>query len=130
MCYYLSRFFHALLGILRIGLTYPQLSIDSQQAMLQIAKQCMHRGDYSPIFMKSASVQVEPDEATMRPTGYLDIGTFAMGPEERRPTFEIRFQSGNPILKAEAVGVVQQLRQWEKDPLNLLRTFAILCKLT
>lgn len=39
-------FFHALLGILKIDLTYPQLSTKSQQAMQQIAKEYMQKGDY------------------------------------------------------------------------------------
>lgn len=132
-------FFHALLGILKIDLTYPQLSTDSQQAMQQIAKQCMQKGDYSPLFMIPASVQVEPDEATIRRSGYLDLYTFALGPEYERATFGIRFQSGNPIFKAEVVGVVQQIRLMDsikdmdsviEDSRSLWKTFAILCKLT
>lgn len=126
-------FFHALLGILQINLTHAQLSHDFQQAMLQIAKQCMQRGDYSPLFMIPASVQREPNETMMRSTGYLDLVTYAMGPERGRGTFEIRFRSDNPIFKAEVVGVVHQIRQidWIKENTrSLLRTFTILCKLT
>lgn len=132
-------FFHALLGILRIDLTYPQLSADSQQAMQQIARQCMEKGDYSPLFMIPASVQVEPDEATMQRTGYLDVYTFAMGPEYERATFGIRFQSGNPIFKAEVIGVVHYIRPMDsvkdmdsctEDSRSIWRTFATLCKLT
>ena len=125
-------FFHALLGILQIDINYAQLGGDLQQAMSQIAKECMRKGDYSPLFMIPASVQREPDEVTVRSTGYLDIVTFALGPEHEPGTSIIRIPYDNPIFEAEAVGLVEQITQIDwilEEQRSLWRAFTILCKL-
>ena len=78
--------------------------------------------------MIPTTVQVEPDEATIQRTGYFDLYTFAIGPEYKRATFGIRFQSGNPIFKAEVVGVVQQIRMMDsitEDSRSVWKIFAI-----
>jgi hypothetical protein len=90
-------FFHALLGILKPNLTESQLSTDRKEAMLQIARSCMAEGDYSPLFMIPSWALVEPNDVDIRRYGYLDLVTFAMGPEIMPPTFrDIRFRSGKP----------------------------------
>jgi hypothetical protein len=105
-------FFHALLGILKTNLTEPQLSSEDPVAMLQIARNCIKEGDYSPLFMIPDSAQVEPDDVVIQSYGYLDLGTFALGNEQMRPTFrDVRFRSGNPVIKADFIGVVQYIRQ-------------------
>jgi hypothetical protein len=123
-------FFHALLGILKPNLTESQLSTDRKEAMLQIARSCMAEGDYSPLFMIPSWALVEPNDVDIRRYGYLDLVTFAMGPEIMPPTFrDIRFRSGNPIIQAENIGVVQYVRRISGNP-GTLSTASILLRLT
>lgn len=123
-------FFHALLGILKTDLTESQLSTDEQEAMLQIARSCIKGGDYSPLFMIPKFAHVELDEDDIQACGYLDLSTFALGAETKPPMFnEVRFCSGNPIVKVDNIGMVHSIRRinWRQDTLH---TFSDLLRLT
>jgi hypothetical protein len=105
-------FFHALLGILKLKITEPELSTDTKEALLQVARACMAEGDFSPLFMIPGSAQAEPGPEALRSHGYLDLLTFAMGDQTSPPTFsDMRFRSGNPIIQAEEIGTVGSTRR-------------------
>ncbi|KAL9045578.1 MAG: hypothetical protein Q9214_001402 [Letrouitia sp. 1 TL-2023] len=121
-------FFHALLGILKIDLSEPQLSSDEQEAMLQIARSCIKEGDYSPLFMVPKFAKVEHHDT--HADGYLDLSTFALGFEMAPPTFkDVKFRLGHPTIKVETIGAVRSIRRLEWEP-DLLHRFSDLLRLT
>ncbi|KAI1404754.1 hypothetical protein F4819DRAFT_81686 [Hypoxylon fuscum] len=123
-------FFHAFLGLLDIDLTEKQLSNDNREAMLQIARCCMARGDYSPLFMIPESSQKQYSRSIV-PCGYL--GTYSLGGLTIPPTVEhIAFRSGNPVITAEKIGVVNLVRKVDwvgPDPDHPMELFSVLAKL-
>ncbi len=74
---------------------------------------------------------MEPGDSAIQSYGYLDLVTFAMGPEIIPATFrDVRFLSGNPIINADEIGMVEYIKcvNWrEEGPVN---SFSILLKLT
>ena len=125
-------FFHGLLGILKTGQTERDLSEDTSEALLQVARRCLKDGDLSPLFMVPAAAQGLLDEKKVRSYGYNDLDTFGLGPEERDPRYsEVEFNvtSENPIIKAERIGTIRRIvrETWHR---NVKTTFLILVRLT
>ncbi|MBE3043244.1 hypothetical protein IMZ48_11875, partial [Candidatus Bathyarchaeota archaeon] len=105
-------FFHGLLGILGGGMAEPDLSKDATEAMLQVARDRITRGDFSPLLMVPASSMSEPDAYDLQSLGYTDLLTFALGAQKAPPTFtDASLRSGNPTLKLEYLGDVQHVKQ-------------------
>ena len=84
---YPRDFFHGILGILETDQTEKDLSEDMSEALLQVARRCLRDGDLSPLFMVPAAAQLFLDEKKVRSYGYLNLDTFALGPEEGRPIY-------------------------------------------
>lgn len=119
-------FFHALLGILKLKITEPELSTDTKEALLQVARASMAEGDFSPLFMIPGSAQKEPTPEVLRSHGFLDLLTFAMGTQISPPTYpSLTFRSGNPVIQAEEIGTVGSIRRIDPSrgmfpPFNML----------
>lgn len=107
-------FFHAMFGLLDVGLAEAQLSADGQEAMLSIARACIQRGDYSPLFMippGPLSCKDHPGAHTIQRYGYYELGIFNLGPlESPAVSGRLALRRGNAVVQAEEVGVLRELR--------------------
>ena len=86
--------------------------------MLQIARECIKQGDFSPLFMIPKFAQVSLDEGNIQAYGYFDLSTFALGGKITPSTFNTtRYQSSNPIIKVDNIGMVRSVRRvdWDTD---------------
>ncbi|KIW01132.1 uncharacterized protein PV09_07418 [Verruconis gallopava] len=100
-------FFYAFLAILKSPIAEHELPDDDHQALLQIARDCIRRGDYSPLLMAPQDVYPRPNEAAIRSWGYVDLRYFSLGEQQIPATYkDVDFQNLNPIIKAEHVGAV------------------------
>jgi hypothetical protein len=105
-------FFHAFLGILNSKLTAAGLVGDMATSMRRIAMACLRLGDFSPIFMVPASIQLDGAEANLQSFGYNDLGTFSVGREISRPLYpDVICDSKHPSVMMEHLGVVQAPRR-------------------
>ncbi|KAK9419936.1 putative Heterokaryon incompatibility domain-containing protein [Seiridium unicorne] len=75
--------------------------------MSQVSRQCILRGDFSSLLMVPESSLSDPDDADTRSYGYQDLVPFALGGEEKPPTFKnVVFESENPIMMLEYLGSI------------------------
>ena len=123
-------FFHALLGIVKPGISELELCRDDQGAMMQIARICLENGDFSPLLMIPAWAQRESDESILQNFGYMDLGIFAIGAEEQGPErSEVKYLSNNPLIKAEEIGIVRSVRMMNWASKGHWKSFSVTLKL-
>ncbi|KAI1491419.1 hypothetical protein F5X96DRAFT_693369 [Biscogniauxia mediterranea] len=92
-------------------LTEPELSADMQEALLQIARSCIEKNDYSPLFMipKPAQEQNAPGRSNARLEGYMDFRSFGLGHVTKpAPAGNITIAAdGVPIVRMENLGQIK-----------------------
>jgi hypothetical protein len=106
-------FFHAMLSIVKVELTYPDLHPNNEEALQQIARACLVSGDLSVLLMMPGSSQAEADQDVIQRFGYRDMTTFALGAEAEPPTYpDVCLLDPNvSVFKAENMGKVKYVRK-------------------
>ncbi|OJD29353.1 uncharacterized protein BKCO1_8300034 [Diplodia corticola] len=106
-----ADFFHALCGILNPRWETPPDFDRYDDATLAFARECLRKGDYTPILMSPLPVDDNPGGIGM---GYHDGGIWSLGTLQRAPAIpRLSLSSaGNPVLKADRIGPVRFLKKF------------------
>ncbi|KAL1637193.1 hypothetical protein SLS56_000852 [Neofusicoccum ribis] len=101
-------FFHALDGILGTNWE-PGPNFNYRNACLRFARDCLRRGDYTPLLMSRLPVDDNPGGIGI---GYHDMGMWSLGTLKCSPTDSLSLSpGGNPVLKVEKIGPVQFIKK-------------------
>ncbi|KAI1637509.1 hypothetical protein F4809DRAFT_661000 [Biscogniauxia mediterranea] len=92
-------------------LTEPELSADMREALLQIARSCIEKNDYSPLFMvpKPTQEQNAPG-SNARLEGYMDFRSFGIGHVTKpAPAGNIAIAADGlvPVVRMENLGQIK-----------------------
>ncbi|KAI0598859.1 hypothetical protein F4775DRAFT_600825 [Biscogniauxia sp. FL1348] len=105
-------------------LTEPELSTDMQEALLQIARNCLAKNDYSPLFMIPSPAQDRnAPRRNARLEGYMDFQSFGIGHVIKpAPVGNVTITDGVPVVRMENLGRVEaaEVVEWHRPAKDVL----------